>query len=117
MHIESQTAPSARLPVLAEQQAYAFQDVIGLVSRHTKVPSSAVLGASRDTRPIARARQLAMYLAHVMLGESLTAVGMAFGRDRTTVSYACGLIEDLRDDPHFDAEVSALEQQLQRDEG
>jgi chromosomal replication initiation ATPase DnaA len=56
-----------------------------------------------------------MYLAHVMLGESLTSVGLAFGRDRTTVSYACKLIEDLRDDPRFEAEVSALERELQRD--
>jgi chromosomal replication initiation ATPase DnaA len=50
-----------------------------------------------------------------MLGESLTSVGLAFGRDRTTVSYACNLIEDLRDDPRFEAEVSALERELQRD--
>ena len=51
-----------------------------------------------------------MYLAHVMLGRSLSEVGDAFGRDRTTVSYACALIEDLREDPEFDAFVTRLEQ-------
>lgn len=62
----------------------------------------------------ARARQLAMYLAHIVYGRSMKEIGQAFGRDRTTVSYACALIEDMRDDPHFDEEVSALERQLER---
>ena len=115
MHIESQATLRTGLPISAERHGSAIRTVVGLVSRHTNVPISAVLGASRDARPVARARQLAMYLTHVMLGETLTSVGIAFGRDRTTVSYACGLIEDLRDDPRFDAEVSALEQQLQQD--
>lgn len=53
-----------------------------------------------------------MYLAHVMLGRSLSEVGQAFGRDRTTVSYACALIEDLREDPEFDAFVTRLEQKI-----
>lgn len=50
-----------------------------------------------------------MYLAHVAKGISLTSIGAAFGRDRTTVSYACNLIEDLRDDTQFDAELDRLE--------
>jgi len=54
-----------------------------------------------------------MYLSHVMLGRTLAEVGEAFGRDRTTVSYACALMEDLRDDPRFDAEVADLEQQIE----
>jgi chromosomal replication initiation ATPase DnaA len=50
-----------------------------------------------------------MYLCHVAVGRSLQAVGEVFGRDRTTVSYACALIEDMRDDRAFDAAVAALE--------
>lgn len=53
-----------------------------------------------------------MYLAHVVFGASLAEIGLAFGRDRTTVSHACGLIEDLRDDPAFDADLERLEQVL-----
>ena len=113
MHVDFQTALQGRPVTLAEHRASAIGRVIALVSRHESVSIPAVLGSSRGLRPIARARQLAMYLAHVMLGESLTFVGRAFGRDRTTVSYACALIENLRDDPRFDAEVSALEQQWQ----
>ena len=115
MQIEFQTAREHRPGTFVQYPDSTIREVVELVSRHANVPSSAVFGASRDVRPIARARQLAMYLAHVMLGESLTSVGLAFGRDRTTVSYACNLIEDLRDDPRFEAEVSALERELQRD--
>jgi chromosomal replication initiation ATPase DnaA len=50
-----------------------------------------------------------MYLAHVVFGLTLTEVGRAFGRDRTTAAYACELIETLRDDPEFDALLDALD--------
>ncbi len=67
---------------------------------------------SRSRAPIAATRQLAMYLMHVALGRSLTEVGAFYGRDRTTVSHACGLVEDQRDLPSFDAEVCELEKQI-----
>jgi chromosomal replication initiation ATPase DnaA len=54
-----------------------------------------------------------MYLSYVVLGRTLSQIGEEFGRDRTTVSYACAQIEDLRDDPLFDAEVSRLEAWLE----
>jgi len=40
---------------------------------------------------------------------SLTEVGHLFERDRTTVSHACGLVEDRRDDPDFDYRLNHLE--------
>lgn len=88
-------------------------DVVRLVARDRRVPVRQLLASSRRRAGVARARQLAMYLAHVVLSHSLTAVGEAFGRDRTTVSHACALIEDMRDDPAFDAAVSRLESALQ----
>jgi chromosomal replication initiation ATPase DnaA len=53
-----------------------------------------------------------MYLMHVALGRSLTDVGRMFGRDRTTVSHACARIEDMRELPRFDADVTRLEDVL-----
>jgi hypothetical protein len=58
--------------------------------------------------PIALARQMAMYLAHVAFRLSLTQVGQLFGRDRTTVAHACGVIEDLRDDQMIDRALTVL---------
>jgi chromosomal replication initiation ATPase DnaA len=50
-----------------------------------------------------------MYLAHVACGLTLTDTGRLFGRDRTTVAHACGVIEDRRDDPLFDRALDLLE--------
>jgi hypothetical protein len=51
----------------------------------------------------------AMYLAHIACGMSLTDVGRLYARDRTTVAYACAVIEDRRDDPEFDQAMELLE--------
>jgi hypothetical protein len=77
------------------------------------VTTEQLLSSSRGEAEVAQARQLAMYLMHVVLGRIYLDVGRFFGRDRTTVSYACALIEDLREDPQFDAEVSRLERRLE----
>jgi chromosomal replication initiation ATPase DnaA len=83
------------------------------VAYEKNVPIRLLTHKSRSQKSAARARQLAMYLSHVIFGRSLAEIGEAFGRDRTTVSYACARIEDMRDDPHFDEEVCALERQLE----
>jgi chromosomal replication initiation ATPase DnaA len=75
------------------------------------VPLAAIADADRSTAA-ALARNLAMYLAHVAFGMSLGRVGTAFGRDRTTVSHACKMIEDRRDDPRFDTWLAALERSV-----
>ena len=88
-------------------------NVIAVVAAEKRVPPRLLIHDSRCRDTTARARQLAMYLAHVALGSSLAEIGSAFGRDRTTVSHACALIEDMRDDPAFDALVSRLEQAIE----
>lgn len=65
--------------------------------------------ASRGRAHVALARQVAMYLAHVQFGLSLTEVGRVFKRDRTTVAHACAVVEDRRDDPTFDYVLELLE--------
>ncbi|MEZ5920228.1 MAG: helix-turn-helix domain-containing protein [Parvularculaceae bacterium] len=61
---------------------------------------------------VAFARQLAMYLCHVVGDMSLRDVAAAFGRDRTTVSHACHAIEDRRDCPLYDKQIEYLEARL-----
>jgi chromosomal replication initiation ATPase DnaA len=67
---------------------------------------------TRSIAQVARARQVAIYLAHVGFGLSYAEAGRLFGRDRTTAAYACRLIEDRRDDPRFDASLDCLEHTL-----
>ena len=73
------------------------------------VPITELRAVSRRPRAVAFARQSAMYLAHVAFGLTLTDVGRAFGRDRTTAAYACEQVEHMRDDPVLDAALEALE--------
>lgn len=65
--------------------------------------------SSRGRANVALARQTAMYLAHVACELNLTEVGLLFDRDLTTVSHACGLIEDRRDNRVFDHVLDLLE--------
>jgi chromosomal replication initiation ATPase DnaA len=64
---------------------------------------------TRGRARVALARQVAMYLAHIACGISLTEVGELFERDRTTVAHACAVIEQRRDDANFDAALELLE--------
>jgi chromosomal replication initiation ATPase DnaA len=64
---------------------------------------------TRRSPRAAFARQVAMYLAHVVCGLSLTEVGALFARHRTTVSHACSVVEDRRDDPELDGRLEHLE--------
>ncbi len=79
------------------------------VPRVFKVASAELWSDTRGPQRAAFARQVAMYLAHVACGLTLTEVGQVFARDRTTVAHACGLVEDLRDDPTLDRSLELLE--------
>jgi DnaA-like protein len=79
------------------------------MSRTFAVRSRELWSGTRGRPAAAFARQVAMYLAHVAFGLSLTEVGHVFARDRTTVAHACSLIEDLRDDLTFDRSLELLE--------
>lgn len=64
----------------------------------------------RDRRRLAcHVRQISMYVCHVALRMPQQDIGVAFGRDRTTVSHACHVVEDRRDDRVYDEFVSAAE--------
>lgn len=105
-----QSCNSRKIPVIQGLGAAAATAV-------AQLPPGALAGPTRVRAPVARARQLAVYLHHVALGASLSDCARAFARDRATVRYACGVIEDLRDDPCVDRWAARLEQAVaaQRD--
>jgi chromosomal replication initiation ATPase DnaA len=82
------------------------EQAVALVFR---VPAGELRAPTRRKAKVAFARQVAMYLAHVAYGLSLTQVGTLFGRDRTTVAHACTVVEDRRDEPVFDRSLDHLE--------
>lgn len=90
----------------AERLRHLIEAAIGEVFG---VAEEALARPSRGKARVARARQTAMYLAHVSCGLSFTDVGQVFARDRTTVAHACAVIEDRRDDPAFDRALELME--------
>lgn len=73
------------------------------------VSSKELRKPGRTSESISRVRQIIMYVTHVVLRLNMGEIGRGFARDRTTVQYACKVVEDLRDDPDFDRVVSVLE--------
>lgn len=83
--------------------------LIDLLSAYFAVSGAELRSPLRCRREVAQVRQLGMYLAHTSFGMVMSEVAVGFARDRTTVMYACHLVEDRRDDDDFDAVVARLE--------
>lgn len=90
--------------------------VVDLVCAEYRVSAASLMQASRGQAEIAQARQVAMYLCYVVLGRKHATIARLFGRDRSTASYACARIEDMRDDQAFDDQLSRLEQAIAAEE-
>jgi hypothetical protein len=70
---------------------------------------AALFAPTRGAPRTAFARQVAMYLAHTGFELSFETISGVFDRDRTTVSHACHVVEDGRDDIWLDCRLEALE--------
>ena len=66
-------------------------------------------GAGREAPRAVFARQVAMYLLHVVFSLPMQHVGELCRRDRSTVAHACRLVEERREDARFDAFLHDLE--------
>ena len=84
----------------------------GITAYSLGIPAEAILNGDDRAHSTARARQVAMYLSHVVLGMSLARIATAMGRDRSTVAYSCHRIEDFRDSPDVDHWLEDLEKRL-----
>lgn len=106
------TNPSASLASFGPSRISARRichDIARLVAEEFELDAAAVTSPTRGSPHAAYARQVAMYLAHVGFALSFEAIGRAFDRDRTTVSHACRVVEDSRDDAGLDRRLAALE--------
>lgn len=84
--------------------AHARTAIENMVTEVFGVAPGAIGRGTRGARRISNARQVAMYIAHVNCGLSLTDVG----RDRTTVAHACLCVELRRDEALFDRALDLL---------
>ena len=65
--------------------------------------------AELSYREAAFIKHLSIYLCHVVLGHSMRKIATGFELDRTSVSYACRKIEDMRDDDEKERFISMSE--------
>ena len=104
------TRGGIRLRAVTEGRGPPFRQAIDpIVAAAFKVEADELGARTRGSPRVAFARQVAMYLAHVACGPTLTEVGALFARDRTTVAHACGVVEDRRDDAAIDRTLDLLE--------
>jgi chromosomal replication initiation ATPase DnaA len=83
-----------------------------LVAEERGVSMTRLLRRSRGPGRAASARQLAIYLSHVLLERPQDLVADLFLRDRTTIAHSCHAVEDRRDDPRLEAEFARIEARL-----
>lgn len=93
--------PAARV-VLAQMATAAVMGV--------RLP--ALRGKRRGTPRICLARHVAMYVCHLVLGMSQSAVARAFGRERKAVHRAVRRIAEARADPELDRTLLWVEASL-----
>ncbi len=79
-----------------------------VVADHYHVPRC-MMTSRTQARPAVRARQVAMYLAHTVLGKGPTEIGRRFNRDHSTVSHAFRIVAAS---PELRASVKALRARL-----
>ena len=70
--------------------------------------------SQRRSRPLARPRQIAMYLSKKLTTRSLPEIGRKFGgRDHTTVIHAVKKIDELKEhDSKFEEDVNLITQMI-----
>lgn len=125
-HQQAISSPSASIPATpsatrspaqaqaTDRAALADRRIVCMVVRQLTAELLGVVGDRQEVRRARRraschVRQIAMYVCHVALSMSYGEIAEAFGLDRTTVSHACHVVEDRRDDPAFDTFVSTVE--------
>ena len=75
-------------------------EILDAVCRYYQLTKDDINGSSR-VKAIAMARQIAMYLCRELTDLSLPKIGELFGRDHTTVMYACKKVSEMMRERHY----------------
>ncbi len=88
--------------------------VMAAVSLEFGVPDIEVWSQTKGDSRSSFARQIGMYLTHIVFEINLSRVARTFNRDRSTASHACRVVEESRDDELIDDKLTRLEAFLER---
>jgi chromosomal replication initiation ATPase DnaA len=97
--------PQKLAPLRAGMAQVVVAHAYGLTVDELRTPK-------RGMKKAANARQIAMYLMHVVFSMNLASVGRGFGRDRSTAAHAVHRVEAMRDDPELNRTLGWLEATL-----
>lgn len=99
--------------VTPEKKRISPQDLLDAVATYFNIKPTQIKGPKRD-RPIARPRQLFMYLCKTELGMTLDDIGgLLGGRDHTTVMHGVETItHELSTNDHLRSALSGIKQKL-----
>lgn len=88
--------------------AVTAESVISHIAKKYGVAVDAILGRQR-TKPIARARNISIYVIRQVTGMSQTMIGKIFERDHTTILSSLNAIEsEINENPLFEIEIKDL---------
>lgn len=109
--IAGRPAPEPRI-MQAKKKTIGIARVIRITATFYKLPADCLMGNSRVAR-IAKARQIACYLAHAVLGRTVCEIGRAIQRDHSTVSWATEKVElMLPTDAELSNDIELLKLQI-----
>ena len=99
---------------LVLNRRFSVSEIRKRLAKHFGVDDRALVSKSRSS-DVVLARQVAMYVARLLTGYSLSAIGAEFGgRDHSTVSYAIRKVNQAcENDLSFDAEIRELIRSLE----
>jgi hypothetical protein len=103
------TTQARALALAASRPPVSIDLVRRTAARFYRLSEGDLSGARRE-RGVARARQVAMYLSQELTGESLPAIGRAFGarHHTTTLRAIAGVRRDLAADSRLRGEVESI---------
>lgn len=86
--------------------------ILSAVSSYYHIPIAELIG-QRRTGKIVRARQVAMYLAHIHTTSSVAGIGRALNRDHSTILHGKKLVEkSIKNDQTLALQVAIIQQQV-----
>lgn len=104
---------SSAAPVRRASDVFTSREQIWLVqatvSHIMGVPLNDLCAPTRRRPPASLARQMAMYLCHVVFEIGISDAARAFDRDPSTVAHAVRRVEEMREDAEFDRMLQMFE--------
>lgn len=92
--------------------AVTAESIISHVAKKYGVAVDAILGRQR-TKPIARARNISIYVIRRVTGMSQPMIGKIFDRDHTTILSSINAVEnEIKENPLFEIEINDLVKEI-----